>query len=149
MQGYVRPIALAVIQRQWDGALLVFEGYDPHTEETFYRPLGGTIEFGEPGIQAVQRELYEETGLQLREVCYLATIENIFTYQGETGHEIVLLYRAHLSDGVAHVYEQEAIPVVEDSGQRYTARWMPLNRFGPGGPPLYPTGLLELLRGKD
>jgi 8-oxo-dGTP pyrophosphatase MutT (NUDIX family) len=149
MQRYVRPIALAVIQRKRDGALLVFEGYDPHSEKTFYRPLGGTIEFGEAGIQTVQRELYEETGLRLQDVHYVATVENIFTYNGQTGHEIVLLYRAHLSDAVAQVYEQEEIPVVEDSGQRYTARWMPLNRFGPGGPPLYPTGLLELLRGKD
>ena len=149
MQGYVRPIALAVIQRKRDGALLVFEGYDPHKEEAFYRPLGGTIEFGEPGIQAVQRELYEETGLRLQNVHYLATLENIFTYDGQTGHEIVLLYRAHLSDAAAQVYEQEAIPVVEDSGQRYTGRWMPLSRFGHGGPPLYPTGLLELLCGNE
>lgn len=149
MQGYVRPIALAVIQRKRDGAILVFEGYDPHKAETFYRPLGGTIEFGEAGIQAVQRELYEETGLRLQDVHYLATMENIFTYDGQTGHEIVLLYRAHLSDAAAQMYEQEAIPVVEDSGQRYTARWMPLSRFGPGGPPLYPTGLLELLREED
>ena len=149
MQGYVRPIALAVIQRQRDGALLVFEGYDRHKEETFYRPLGGTIEFGEPGIEAVQRELYEETGLELQDVHFLTTIENIFAYQGEIGHEIVLLYSAHLSDAAAQMYEQEEILVVEDSGQRYTARWMPLSRFGPAGPPLYPTGLLELLRSKD
>jgi ADP-ribose pyrophosphatase YjhB (NUDIX family) len=145
MQGYVRPIALAVIQRERDGAILVFEGHDPHGAETFYRPLGGTIEFGERSEQTVRRELYEEAGLRLRDVRYLATIENIFTHHDQTGHEIVLLYRARLSDAAAYLYEQEEIQVVEDSGQQYTARWMPLSRFGPGGPPLYPTGLLELL----
>jgi len=145
MQGHVRPIALAVIQRERDGAILVFEGHDSHTAETFYRPLGGTIEFGERSEQTVRRELYEEASLRLRDVRYLATIENIFTYHGEIGHEIVLLYRAQLDDAAAHLYEQEEIQVIEDSGQQYTARWMPLSRFGPGGPPLYPTGLLELL----
>jgi hypothetical protein len=33
----------------------------------------------------------------------------------------------------------------ESNGQRFEARWMPLSEFAPGGPPLYPHGLYDLL----
>lgn len=145
MRNYVRPIALAVIRRDRDNAILVFEGHDSHKDETFYRPLGGTIEFGEPSEQTVRRELYEEVGLELNDVRYLATIENIFTYRGEIGHEIVMLYETRLAETSAHAYDQDVFQVIEDTGQTFPARWIPLSHFRPGGPPLYPTGLVDLL----
>jgi ADP-ribose pyrophosphatase YjhB (NUDIX family) len=152
MKGHVRPIALAVIKRERppgphnaEQAILVFEGYDPHKDEVFYRPLGGTIEFGERSEQTVFRELYEEVGLELQNVRYLATVENIFIYQGQTGHEIVMLYSARLADVSSQAYEQDEFQGMEDNGQPFTARWMPLSHFEPHGPPLYPTGLLDLL----
>jgi ADP-ribose pyrophosphatase YjhB (NUDIX family) len=145
MKDYVRPLAIAVIRRDRDNAILVCEGYDSHKGEIFYRPLGGTIEFGEPSEQTVHRELHEEVGLELCDVRYLATIENIFTYQGQTGHEIVMVYGARLAGAMAQAYDQDEIQGSEDNGQPFVARWMPLSHFGPDGPPLYPTGLLELL----
>jgi ADP-ribose pyrophosphatase YjhB (NUDIX family) len=145
MQDYVRPIALAVIKRPQDDAILVFEGYDPDKDETFYRPLGGTIEFGEPSEQTVRRELYEEATLELCDVHYLATIENIFAYRGETGHEIVMVYSVRLAETATWAYDQDMFQIVEDSGQTFPARWIPLSHFGSGNPPLYPTGLLDLL----
>jgi ADP-ribose pyrophosphatase YjhB (NUDIX family) len=154
MKGHVRPIALAVIKRERppgpqnaEQAILVFEGHDPHKDEVFYRPLGGTIEFGERSEQTVRRELHEEVGLELQNVHYLATVENIFVYRGRTGHEIVMLYSARLANDSSQAYEQDEFQGVEDNGQPFTARWMPLSRFGPHGPPLYPTGLLALLQG--
>lgn len=156
MKGYVRPIALAVIKRKRPAsehnekdAILVVKGYDPHKDETFYRPLGGTIEFGELSEQTVHRELHEELGLGLQDVQYLATLENIFTYRGQTGHEIVMLYSARLAKASAHVHEQDEFQGVEDNGQPFTACWMPLSHFYLDGPPLYPTGLLDLLTGKQ
>jgi ADP-ribose pyrophosphatase YjhB (NUDIX family) len=158
MKNHVRPIAIAVIKRKRppgrrdregafckEDAILVAKGYDSHKDETFYRPLGGTIEFGEPSEQTVRRELHEETGLELCDVRYLATIENIFTHQGQTGHEIVMVYSARLAEATAQAYERDEIQGVEDNGQPFVARWMPLSHFGPAGPPLYPTGLLALL----
>lgn len=145
MRNHVRPIAIAVIRRDRDNAILVFEGYDPHRNETFYRPLGGTIEFGEPSAQTVHRELGEEAGLELCDVRYLATVENIFTHRGETGHEIVMIYSARLDKSSIWAYDRDEIQGQEDTGQPFTARWIPLSHFGPGEPPLYPTGLLGLL----
>ena len=143
MQNHLRPIAIAIIKRPRDDAILVLQGHDQG--QTFYRPLGGSIEFAEPSAQTVRRELREEVGLELRDVRYLATVENIFTYRGQTGHEIVMIYSARLSQASAHAYEQDEIQGFEDDGQPFTARWMPLSHFAPGGPPLYPTGLLELI----
>jgi hypothetical protein len=37
----------------------------------------------------------------------------------------------------------------DEGGEPYPVRWMPLARFAPGGPPLYPTGLYDLLRRGD
>ena len=58
LQKHIRPIALCVIRH--DDAVFVFEGYDPLKDQTFYRPLGGGIEFGETSEQAIRREMREE-----------------------------------------------------------------------------------------
>jgi NADH pyrophosphatase NudC (nudix superfamily) len=76
----VRPIAICVCR---DGErILVAEYFDRKKEQTFYRPLGGTIEFGERGEEAVRRELHEEIAADLGEVRYLGMLENIYTYEG-------------------------------------------------------------------
>ncbi len=41
----IRPIALCVFLN--NNRILVNEGYDPVKQQTFYRSLGGGIEFGE------------------------------------------------------------------------------------------------------
>jgi len=40
----IRPIAICAFLR--NNRILVAEGFDPVKDETFYRPLGGGIEFG-------------------------------------------------------------------------------------------------------
>ena len=76
-QKQIRAKALGVIQHE--GRLLVFEGYDSVKDETYYRPLGGGIEFGETGAQAMAREIREEIGAEVTNVRYLGLSENIFT----------------------------------------------------------------------
>ncbi len=63
--GSIRVIAIAVIARPTDGALLVYDGYDSVKRELYHRPLGGGIEFGETAEAAVRRELHEEIGVEL------------------------------------------------------------------------------------
>jgi ADP-ribose pyrophosphatase YjhB (NUDIX family) len=121
--------------------ILVFEGFDPVKKQTFYRPLGGGIEFGERGEDAIRRELLEEIGASVTAVRYLATLENIFEYAGEPGHEIVLLYEVDLDEPPS----AERFQGVEETGECFDCVWMPLSAFRDGGPPLYPDGLLELL----
>ena len=73
VSGIVRPVALCVIRR--DGNLLVFEGYDTAKKDHFYRPLGGTIEFGESSADAAAREMAEELNTEVRNVRWLGVIE--------------------------------------------------------------------------
>ena len=136
----IRPIAICVCR---DGErILVAEGHDSKKGVTFYRPLGGTIEFGERGEEAVQREFREEIAADLVEVRYVGMLENIFTYEGRRGHEIVLVYDGRLTD--ASLYENEIIEG-DEMGERFKAVWIRLGEFGEGKPPVYPEGLLALL----
>jgi len=142
--GRIRPLALGLVWRGDD--LLVFEGYDHVKSETFYRPLGGGIEFGEYGQEALRREFREELGVELAEIRYLSTLENIFVCNGQPGHEIVLLYEVTLAD--AALYERETFAVHEEK-ETLTAAWIPLPRFQAAGLKLYPNGLPELLADRD
>ncbi len=141
LQGRVRAIAIAVITR--GERIFVAEGYDPVKGETFYRPLGGTIEFGELGRQTIVRELQEELNAQVTVGRYLGTVENIFTFNGKTGHEIVMVYEAEFDD--QSFYQKESLQAVEAGYALFRALWKPLSLFRSGQAPLYPTGLLEML----
>lgn len=139
----IRPLAICVFRN--NDRILVAEGYDPVKKQSFYRPLGGGIEFGEYSEQTVHRELMEEIGAEIGELKYLGTLENIFIFNGETGHEIVLVYDGVLNE--SGLYEQAVIEGKEaDINESFEAVWKNLNEFGEGRSILYPTGLLELLR---
>jgi 8-oxo-dGTP pyrophosphatase MutT (NUDIX family) len=142
----IRPLAICVFRHA--DRILVAESYDDVKRQTFYRPLGGGIEFGEHSADTVRRELLEEIGAEVGELWYLGTLENIFVFNGQPGHEIVQVY-----DGVLKkpgMYEQAMIVGEEaDAGQVFRAIWKSIDEFGEGKSILYPTGLLELLRNKE
>jgi 8-oxo-dGTP pyrophosphatase MutT (NUDIX family) len=140
--GKVRSIAICLIQNR--GRVLVGEGYDAVKRSTFYRPLGGRIEFGELGAETIAREFKEEIRAEVTNIRYLGTLENIFTYDGQRGHEIVLIYSGDLADG--RLYDQEEISLIEDDGQEFIAVWIPIEDFRCGKLIIYPTGVLDLLQ---
>lgn len=142
MTGVIRPKAVCVCRRGDD--ILVGAAFDSMKSETFYGPPGGGVEFGERAADAVRREMMEELGVRLADVALLTVLENIFTYEGRPGHEICFVFEARLDD--AALYEVEEIAGIESNGLQFIARWMPLDHFAPGGPPLYPEGLYDLLR---
>jgi 8-oxo-dGTP pyrophosphatase MutT (NUDIX family) len=123
------------------------EGYDPIKKENFYRPLGGGIEFGEPGSETVCRELMEEINVEVdpQSLKYLGTLENIFTFNGEPGHEIVLIFDGALKE--PGLYDRTMIVGQEADGEEFRAVWKHIDEFGEGKSILYPTGLLEMLQG--
>ena len=140
--GKVRPLAVCVFRRE--GRILAADGYDRVKRQTFYRPLGGRIEFGETGAQTIVRELREEIGAEVADVRYLGTLENIFVYNGQPGHEIVRVYDGALADET--LYRRETIEGRDDDALLFIARWLRLDDLRrPGAPPLYPDGLLALL----
>lgn len=140
----IRPIAICVFKK--DNRILVAEGYDRVKNEYFYRPLGGGIEFGENSAETICREVLEEVNLQVNResLKYLGAVENIFQFNGGTGHEIVFVYDGMLQETSA--YEQGLVPGREANGEEIRAVWKSLDEFGPGQLILYPTGLLALLR---
>ena len=56
----IRPIALCLFRHA--GRILVGNAYDAVKQEHYCRPLGGGIEFGERGAEAIVREIREELG---------------------------------------------------------------------------------------
>lgn len=77
----IRPLALALIKNS-KNQILVSNGRDSVKDETFYRPIGGGIEFSESGRSALAREVMEETGLEVSVSPVFAVLENIFEYEG-------------------------------------------------------------------
>jgi ADP-ribose pyrophosphatase YjhB (NUDIX family) len=134
----IRPIAICVCR---DGDRILVAEYC-EKDRIYYRPLGGSIEFGERGAEAVQREFREEIGTALTEIRYIGLLENIYVDEGRRAHQIVLVYEGRLLD--ARLYEQEIIQG-DELGQPFKAVWKQLDEFGQGKPPVYPDGLLELL----
>ena len=142
-QKTIRPIVICVFRDS--NRILVSDGYDSLKQETFYRPLGGGIEFGERAEEAITREVQEGIGLEAQDLSYLGMLQNLFTLEGEPGHEIVLVYDGRFAD--ESVYRAESIVGVEDTDppSAFTVVWKHLSEFGEGKPPLYPAGLLDLL----
>jgi 8-oxo-dGTP pyrophosphatase MutT (NUDIX family) len=61
--GEIRVIALGLIRD--GGRIFLSEGYDSVRQQTFYRALGGGVDFGETSYQALQREFQEEIQAEL------------------------------------------------------------------------------------
>jgi ADP-ribose pyrophosphatase YjhB (NUDIX family) len=139
-RGRIRPIAIVVFRRN-DGAILAAPGYDTVKQQRFYRPLGGEIEFGERAEEAARRELREEVGAEIEGLKLLDVTENIFTFLGARGHELVWIFEASFVDPA--YYEGDTV-VCREGDAQFEAHWVPLSLFeGPVN--LYPDGLLELL----
>jgi 8-oxo-dGTP pyrophosphatase MutT (NUDIX family) len=139
---HIRPLVICLFRH--NGTILVSEEYDPSKDETFYRPLGGGIEFGEHSVEALHREIMEEIGAEVKDLVYLGTLENIFTFDGEPGHEIVQVYDGALVE--SELYEQTVISGYEaEVNLPMKVLWKPIDEFLPGKSILYPDGLLELL----
>lgn len=137
----IRAIALCVLRNR--DRILVNQGFDPHQQESFYRPLGGGIDFGETSQDAAVREIKEELDIDICEPKLLGVFENIFVYDGQPGHEIVFIYDAKLVD--ESLYEQPSLLALEGERQ-FEAKWVALADIAAGKVPLYPTGLLDILQ---
>jgi ADP-ribose pyrophosphatase YjhB (NUDIX family) len=140
-RGRIRPLAIVVFRRE-DGCILAAPGFDHVKLQRFYRPLGGEIEFGELAEVAARREIREETGAEIKDLKLLQVAENIFTFLGASGHELVWCFEASFVDPA--YYQDDVVRCLEGDAA-FEAHWVPLPLFERGEAPLYPDGLLEAI----
>ena len=139
----IRAVAICVFRNS--SKILVKEGYDARKGERFYRPMGGGIDFGELSREAMVREISEELSAEVTDLCFLGFLESVFTYNGRPRHEVVMIYDARFED--ESLYGRPSLEAYEESHDtHFELIWKSLDCFrGAGSPPLYPTGILELL----
>ena len=134
----IRPIALGLAVK--DNKLLVSEGFDKVKNETFYRCLGGGIEFLEKSEEALKREFLEEINVDIAVKDFLGISENIFTYQGRKAHELILFYSIEISDE----NYQEEYKVIDDHGETI-AKWINIDEFKNKNKILYPEEVFKYI----
>lgn len=120
-RGRIRPIALCLFRHA--GRILVGNAYDAVKQEHYCRPLGGGIEFGERGAEAIVREIGEELGA-----------------------EIVLVFDAAFTD---RSFYNQAVLCRHEQGAAapaFTAEWKSLDELAAGSVRLVPEGLAAFLR---
>lgn len=142
LPGSVRPKVICAFSNR--GRILVIQADDRIKGKSFFIPPGGGIEFGETSEAALRREMHEELETEIENPRLLGVIENIFTYQGQQGHEIVFVYDAQFAN--RGWYDLPQIEGHESDGEAFTATWLELASLGPDSPPLYPRGLLEMVK---
>ncbi len=136
----IRVLVLGLI-RQGNRTLLA-KGYDPVKQRTFYRALGGGVDFGETSYDALKREFQEEIQAELTNIKYLGCIENLFTYNGQPGHEIIQLYQCDLAD--PKLYQLDQLEVIEGK-DKHIAFWLDLEECKSGKLCVVPEQFLEYL----
>lgn len=134
----IRPIALGLAIK--NNKLLVGEGFDNIKNQTFYRCLGGGIEFLEKSSDALKREFWEEIGANIIIKDFLGISENIFTYKGKNAHELVLFYSIDISE---NDYKEE-YEINDDCG-KYKARWIEIDEFKNKNKVLYPEEVFKYI----
>ena len=124
---YIRTIAIALIRR--DDQVLMAEGFDSTREASFYRALGGGVEFGESSWVALVREFQEELSTEIINPKYLGCLENIFECYGNPGHEVVFVYECEFSD--RSLYEPDEMIFVEGD-RKNLAKWVKISELRSG-----------------
>ncbi|WP_009631802.1 NUDIX hydrolase [Synechocystis sp. PCC 7509] len=140
VEGQIRVLALGLIKK--DNRIFISQGYDPVKQQTFYRAMGGGVDFGETSLEALKREFQEEIQAQLTNISYLGCLENLFTFNGKQGHELLQVYQGDFVD--SKFYELESLVFAEGKRQK-TALWVDVSRFKLGELLLVPEPFLEFI----
>lgn len=136
----IRVLALGLIR---DGErTFISEGYDSVKQKNFYRALGGGVDFGESSYDALKREFMEELQAELTNIKYLGCIENLFTFDGKVGHELIQLYQCDFVD--SKFYQLEQIEFAEGEYKK-TALWLDIEKCKSGELRIVPEQFLEYL----
>ncbi|MBA0167979.1 MULTISPECIES: NUDIX hydrolase [Pectobacterium] len=135
--------AKAVCLFRNNGKILLAEGYDPVKNEHYVLPLGGGVDFGELSQAAAEREVQEEISAATKDFLLLGVSENIFSYNGKPGHEIVFVYEARFQD--ESLYQQDIIHGIETNGMPIITRWFDIDLLRSGEIKFYPNGIVDMI----
>lgn len=133
---HIRPIAVALLKK--GKKLLAMKGYDSKKGETFYRLLGGGIEFWETAENTIRREFKEELGADIKVLDCLGVDENIFIYEGNPGHEIAFFFKVEFTN--TEDYEKQIV-FVEDPLRNGEVVWVDAD----SSDPIYPSGFRKFI----
>ena len=134
----IRPVVLGIAIK--NGKILVSEGYDKVKKQTFYRCLGGGIEFLETSQEALKREYKEELGIDIIVEDFCGISENIFTYQGKNAHELILVYNIKIQDKDV----REKYHIIDDNCES-DAYWIDVNEFKNNKKIIYPEQIFKYI----
>jgi ADP-ribose pyrophosphatase YjhB (NUDIX family) len=142
--GVIRPCAFAFVREE--ERLLLAKMIDPDDGSIYFRPLGGGIDFGENGEEAVRREFREELGVELRAVRHIGFLENLFEMGGEPYHELCLIFVAEPDGWSIDRFDDYVVPESVGPAVNETAVVRTFDEIDAAFP-LYPEGVLELVAG--
>ena len=134
----IRPIVLGMVKK--DNKVLVSKGYDEIKNESFYRSIGGGIEFLENSKDALKREFKEELNIDISIGDFLGISENIFTYNGKNAHELILFYDVEIKDKDY----REKYHIIDDNCET-DAVWIDIEKFKNKELKIYPKEVFKYL----
>lgn len=134
----IRPVVLGIARH--NNKILVSPGYDKITKQTFYRCLGGGIEFLETSQEALKREYKEELNIDIEVGDFCGISENIFTFDGEKAHELILFYNIKIKEDDF----KEEYCVTEES-EETEAYWIDIDEFKNNNKILYPKEIFKYI----
>ena len=105
------------------------------------------MEFGETTRDALLSEVQEELGADIRIIGEPLIVENLFTCDGEQGHEIDYVSPSQFIDPAFN--QRQVYPLIEADGTHFEAVWIALPTFLNGGLRLVPEALLDWYRVKE
>jgi len=87
-----------------------------NSDKAYLSLIGGRAKIGESSIEAILREVYEETSFKAKHIKSLGMIENFYIsrYSDKPYHEILIIHELEFND--KSIYEQKEITNLEDGG---------------------------------
>lgn len=137
MTAVIKTKAYALIR---NGDRILLEAI-PEVDGTIigYRPLGGSVEFGEKAEDAVVREFVEELSEKIQVGSLYCVGEEIFQYNNQPGHEVMFIFEAEFLN--KDLYKEDSIirtDTIHDIPIK--AEWLNPHHL-PNGLPLFPADL--------